>query len=72
MEKLRDLGITVIMNVDEDELKRLAWLTQTFIIPSIDFLEETFKVGTCEEFMVQAQFDDHQYDKKTAHYHTKY
>lgn len=60
------------MNVDESELKRLAWLTQTYIIPSIDFLEETFKVGTCEEFMVQAQFDDNQYDKKTAHYHTKY
>lgn len=72
VEKLRDLGISLIMNVEKQELKRLAWLTQTFIIPSIDFLDENFKWGNCEEFIIQEQWDDKKYSKNTAHYHTKY
>lgn len=72
VEKIRDLGISLIMNVDRTELKRLAWLTQTVMIPSIDFLDEGFKCGTCEEFLIQAQWDDNKYSKKTAHYQTRY
>lgn len=72
VERIRDIGCSLIMNVPKAELKRLAWLTQTFVIPSVDFIDETFKCGTCEEFLVQAQLDDTKYSKQTAHYRTKY
>jgi hypothetical protein len=72
VERIRDLGCTVIMNVDIDEMKRLAWMTQTILVPSVEFLDETFKVGTCEEFIVQAQLDYNIYSKSTSHYFTKY
>ena len=72
IERLRDIGYTVLMNVSKDEWKRLAWLTQTIVVPSIDFLDESMKCGTCDEFLIQAQLDDHKYSKSTAHYHTKY
>lgn len=72
VERIRDLGCTIIMNVDIDEIKRLAWMTQTIIVPSVEFLDETFKVGTCEEFIVQPQLDYNTYSKSTSHYFTKY
>lgn len=72
VEKLRDINVTVIMNVPIDELKLLAWLTQTITIPSVDFIDEHFKWGTCEEFIVQPQMDDTFYNKNTAHYKTRY
>lgn len=72
IERLRDIGYTVIMNVSKDEWKRLAWLTQTIVVPSIDFLDENMKWGTWDEFLIQAQLDDQKYSKSTAHYHTKY
>jgi hypothetical protein len=72
VERIRDLGCSVIMNVSMDEMKRLAWMTQTIIVPSVEFLDETFKVGTCEEFLVQSQMDNNTYSKNTSHYFTKY
>ena len=72
VEQFRDLNITLIQNVDHSDIKQLAWLTQTITIPSIDFLDESFKWGTCEEFLVQAQMDDTNYAKPTAHNQTKY
>jgi len=72
VERLRDIGCSVIMNVPEPELKRLASMIQTIIVPSVFFLEPSFKYGKCEEFIVQAQYDDKKYSKSTSHYHTKY
>ena len=46
IERLRNIGYTVIMNVPKDDLKRLAWLTQTIVIPSIEFLNDDFQCGT--------------------------
>lgn len=43
VERIRDIGYTLLMNVPKDELKRLAWLTQTIIVPSIDFLVDNFR-----------------------------
>ena len=70
VERLRDIGYTVIMNVPKEDLKRLAWLTQTIVIPSIEFIDDNFKWGTWEEFIVQAQLDENQYN--SSYYHTKY
>ena len=72
VERLRKIGYTMIVDVSKDELKRLANMTQTIILPSVDFLDESFKCGTCEEFIVQAQMDDKVYSKNTSHYYTRY
>ena len=72
VEKIRDMGISLIMNIPIEDLKMLAWMTQTVILPSFDFIDENFKWGTCGEFIVQSQLDDNQYSKSTSHYKTKY
>lgn len=57
VERIRDVGITLIMNVEMEELKKLAHIIQADILQSIELIEEPFERGTCKEFIVQDQME---------------
>lgn len=68
VEIIRDCGCTLVMNVGKQELQRLSHLINADIIPSIEFLNEDFRKGTCEEFIVQDQMGGKRDPKKASSY----
>lgn len=47
---MRDKDITVVSNLEERKIKRLARLTQTIVLPSINVIDATFSLGRCKLF----------------------
>ena len=47
---LKDKGITVVTNLEENKLKRLARLTQTMLLPSMNVIDRSFVLGKCKRF----------------------
>ena len=43
---------TVVTNVKDSIIKRIARLTQTIACPSTNLIDENFVAGTCEKFRV--------------------
>ncbi|CAI2386712.1 unnamed protein product [Moneuplotes crassus] len=68
VEIIRDCGCTLVMNVGKLDMQSLSYLTNADIIPSIEFLNEDFKKGTCEEFIVQDQMGGKRYPKNASSY----
>ena len=50
MRILREKNITVVTNLEEKKMKRLARLTQTILLPSINVVETSFVLGKCRKF----------------------
>ena len=47
---LKEKDITVVTNLEEKKLKRLARLTQTMLLPSMNVIDESFVLGKCKSF----------------------
>jgi len=50
MNLMRDKDITVVSNLEERKIKRLARLTQTIVLPSINVIDGSFSLGQCKLF----------------------
>lgn len=47
---MRDKEITVVCNLNEKKIRRLARLTQTIVLPTINVIDGTFSLGRCKLF----------------------
>ena len=50
LNKMRDQRITVVCGLEDRKMKRLARLTQTIVLPSINVIDGTFTLGHCKLF----------------------
>ena len=46
--KIRELNITVIINVKRNSLEKIARCTETLVTPSVNLIEQYFELGTCK------------------------
>lgn len=47
---MREKRITVVANLEERKMKRLARLTQTIILPTIKVIDGKYEMGKCKLF----------------------
>ena len=47
---LKQKQITVVANLEERKLRRLARLTQTIVLPSLNVIDQSFNLGKCKIF----------------------
>ena len=50
MNMMREKRITVVCNLEDGKMKRLARLTQTIVLPSINVIDTSFSLGQCKLF----------------------
>ena len=50
MTMMQRKNITVITELDARKMKRLARLTQTIVLPSLNFYDSSFPLGRCKKF----------------------
>jgi len=53
LDKLRNCKMTVIANVKESAIRRIARYTQTIPCPSTNLIDKNFVTGTCGKFRVE-------------------
>ena len=50
LNMMRDKDITVVSNLEDRKMKRLARLTQTIVLPSMNVIDGRFSLGQCKLF----------------------
>ena len=50
LNMMQERDITVVCNLDEKKINRLARLLQTILLPSINVIDSTFSLGKCRLF----------------------
>lgn len=67
LDSLRQQGVTVVTNVKKSLMNFIARCTQTIVLPSIDLIDKSVVLGTCNQFcVVKTQRRDQLFEEQAS------